>query len=1252
ATLLGKFADASAQELADSLAPFYPVAETARAVWTHFSSSVPRAGDMAAILIPAYTRASKPLHAADMAGALAPFYPAPATSTVLKTHYAGDIANATAMATLLQTAYTAAGTALTPQIMATALTGAPYAVAETAVAMRAAFPAQTDTASKMAGYLYNASVPAPGSAAMAAALAGVPYPADQVAAAIHQYYQQDVGSALKMAQLLAPSYPADQIAAPLHATYPAETATPDALYAILVTAYQPATIAAPVMAGAFARAPYTAVAAAPALRTKYPAVTQTATDMATLLVAAYVTPGIDARTTARALAASPYDVAGTTAALLAKFAADMQTAASAAQILAQSPYPASAVGPQLRTSYETATRQASAMTSILAQAPYAAAEVAPVLRTLYPADTATPANMDTLLAASYTLTAPLMAHALAVSPYPAPQVAPVLRTNYAADTATPGAMQQLLAAAYAPQQLDAQTMAAALARSPYAVLLVVPVLRASYAADTNTAQKLGRILHTAYSGILLTDLLSALAAAPYNALDNTPVLVSLYTPLATDLATALVAVYPGSAALSSLQLGVALGAGAYDSAKIAAGIHQGIPSTSVGVMAVALLLAQSSTVASAISAAQGFRTAGDTAPAAAPKIVQALPAIKAYELAAALTSVFTPPNLTSTGLANLLAATWTTPLPGDVASAVLANFPTLQPSPLLSLLQSAWTAAGKALDQNGGAAALAQGYRYIGGSVTMTQVAQLLIASYPTSATVDSIARSLASGYGLTANTRDATQLLTALREGFAGTAIRLDATIATSAATAALALTPGQAAIIATAASQAFSLTRSPNDVGALAVAMRVAAFQQAATLEAFASVFNPWNATAQQIATTAFTSAAWQQAYTLEAGGQTVQAAAPAIHTRHPATGEVDMVRMLAATWYYLTTATAVRPIAEAMKAANYTLSQCAYGMNQQYSPDWTPADYQVVAAVYKGGNDVTRPVTDRSTGNTTVTIAAIVEDAGNLNDAAYGCRIAGFDPIPCAPQLKQTYPSASATEMAIALGRGWAGIINTPTMTSALTAAPYPAADVQAAVAAIVHLNLVDNSLYPDPQVSTMQRALALTQGDLTKLTAGELVDFLVVSCLPGDYSPTQGSLVGALAAIGVSVQQLSASKAADYRANYHCWISQPVPGQNFTQLLVFESTGQNAVQNIPGILLGVQAFMPTPHAGSNYPYANVATSMVSTGSGGAQPNAVLTALFNSAKGVMKSAYDLGSFRIDIYAAAQVPPLQTLFGQLKAQ
>ena len=86
----------------------------------------------------------------------------------------------------------------------------------------------------------------------------------------------------------------------------------------------------------------------------------------------------------------------------------------------------------------------------------------------------------------------------------------------------------------------------------------------------------------------------------------------------------------------------------------------------------------------------------------------------------------------------------------------------------------------------------------------------------------------------------------------------------------------------------------------------------------------------------------------------------------------------------------------------------------------------------------------------------------------------------------------------------------------------------------------------------------RTIDLCHGDLTDLSSADQVDYIAVSALPGDYTPTPDSLIGALNAKGVSVQAESGNKAANYEPTMPCWVSQDLSskGLNFSRFVLFE------------------------------------------------------------------------------------------------
>jgi hypothetical protein len=178
----------------------------------------------------------------------------------------------------------------------------------------------------------------------------------------------------------------------------------------------------------------------------------------------------------------------------------------------------------------------------------------------------------------------------------------------------------------------------------------------------------------------------------------------------------------------------------------------------------------------------------------------------------------------------------------------------------------------------------------------------------------------------------------------------------------------------------------------------------------------------------------------------------------------------------------------------------------------------------------------------------------------------------------------------------------------------------------------------------------RDTELLWGDLTQMEPSQAVDVLVVSALPGDYTPTPGSLIGALAQAGVSVQQLSQNKAKSWEPLMPCWLSQPI--QNATvrcqRILVYEpaNPAANAAAQAWMIFQALQCFYGAQQV-------KVAMPLVCTGSGGADPTQVLSALSWAAvhSGGAASAA-LTSSRIVPYTQALALTLAPTFAEIKTK
>lgn len=155
----------------------------------------------------------------------------------------------------------------------------------------------------------------------------------------------------------------------------------------------------------------------------------------------------------------------------------------------------------------------------------------------------------------------------------------------------------------------------------------------------------------------------------------------------------------------------------------------------------------------------------------------------------------------------------------------------------------------------------------------------------------------------------------------------------------------------------------------------------------------------------------------------------------------------------------------------------------------------------------------------------------------------------------------------------------------------------------------LTPIDSFAVDNP--SNDARTVQLEWGDLPQMSPADAVDVLVVSCLPGDYTPSPGSLIGALANAGISVAQLAQNKAASWEPQMPCWLSQPIsstnPGIQFKRILVFEPP--NPATSAAGLAWTIYQALACTY-GTNP--VRVAMPLVSTGSGGADPVAIVQAL----------------------------------------
>lgn len=156
----------------------------------------------------------------------------------------------------------------------------------------------------------------------------------------------------------------------------------------------------------------------------------------------------------------------------------------------------------------------------------------------------------------------------------------------------------------------------------------------------------------------------------------------------------------------------------------------------------------------------------------------------------------------------------------------------------------------------------------------------------------------------------------------------------------------------------------------------------------------------------------------------------------------------------------------------------------------------------------------------------------------------------------------------------------------------------------------------------------RSVELYHGDLTQLSGDSAVDILVVSAFPDNYLDTSGSVVGALARVGISVAELARDKDRDLRSERSCWLSKPMaPGRGFDRLLCFEplrrGTPLDLVDDIfdslDQVLLG------------DHKNASVAMSLVATGNMGWPTEEMANALVKAGMDRLKVGLPLRVLRL---------------------
>jgi 8-oxo-dGTP pyrophosphatase MutT (NUDIX family) len=178
----------------------------------------------------------------------------------------------------------------------------------------------------------------------------------------------------------------------------------------------------------------------------------------------------------------------------------------------------------------------------------------------------------------------------------------------------------------------------------------------------------------------------------------------------------------------------------------------------------------------------------------------------------------------------------------------------------------------------------------------------------------------------------------------------------------------------------------------------------------------------------------------------------------------------------------------------------------------------------------------------------------------------------------------------------------------------------------------------------------RTIAIYRGDLTAIPPEEAVDVLVVSALPGAYSPNRRSLIGALHRRGISVADLAREKAEDLRPALACWLSGPIArpdqGLQFRRILCFEPLTRGEPPEVVSDIFQCLAALPDEPE----PIRSVAMPLLAGGVQGVSTADMLLPLFEAATHWLQSGLPLETIKIVAYSEIGAAELRSAFAVLK--
>jgi hypothetical protein len=172
---------------------------------------------------------------------------------------------------------------------------------------------------------------------------------------------------------------------------------------------------------------------------------------------------------------------------------------------------------------------------------------------------------------------------------------------------------------------------------------------------------------------------------------------------------------------------------------------------------------------------------------------------------------------------------------------------------------------------------------------------------------------------------------------------------------------------------------------------------------------------------------------------------------------------------------------------------------------------------------------------------------------------------------------------------------------------------------------------------------ERRIQLLQGDLASIPAEHAVDLLIVSAFPHDYTETPSSLIGALAAGGLSVRRLAQDKALDLRQHYSCWLSKPVPPAfHAARVLCVESGWKGTAAEMTDDIFRAMAAQLLAEVRA----VSVAMPVIGTGDQGRPLAEMLETILAATFGWMRRGLPLGLLKIVVHNPAQADRARTVF------